>query len=432
MSQQLLIEIDWERLERGRPEERATFGALGIKLDDTWLTEAQDSFVGRVREKVYMSGYQLAYWLAWNWWRLEIETKRDSMSWKLAHRLPNIGGGYIWPNIEIASDGQFVLISAKPSKHTGSEPLRYISDAKAAVSLSEYRASASNFIEAVLYQLRSKGLNKTPLEQTWNDLREERSDSQQELYRRIEAALGFDPDEAPQETTGRLLQETATLGKNGVEELCSVQASSDRPVPEAEKLFEIADSEGHALRFSDIPRINQENFASLPKNARAWVTGQAAARVMREQERLGEGLISNKKLCQLSGTSTEVLNSTTRFTDFSFALKHNGDDARIVIAKKSETGQRFALARMLGDRILQNTDDPLVPILESKTYRQKAQRSFAAEFLCPFDCALESLRGDFSDEKQEAVAEEYKVSPLLVCTQLVNNGHLERVSLDSF
>jgi len=64
------IEIDWERLEHGTPEERATFGAIGIHVDGVWLTEAHDTFVNRVRQKVHLSGYRLAHWLAWNWWRL--------------------------------------------------------------------------------------------------------------------------------------------------------------------------------------------------------------------------------------------------------------------------------------------------------------------------------------------------------------------------
>jgi len=30
------IEIEWERLERGLPEERATFGAIGMRVDTAW------------------------------------------------------------------------------------------------------------------------------------------------------------------------------------------------------------------------------------------------------------------------------------------------------------------------------------------------------------------------------------------------------------
>ena len=81
------IEIEWERLERGLPEESGTFGAIGMRVDTAWLTEAHDTFARRVRQKVHLSGYQLAQWLAWNWWRLRWETKRSYLQLEMDHTL---------------------------------------------------------------------------------------------------------------------------------------------------------------------------------------------------------------------------------------------------------------------------------------------------------------------------------------------------------
>ena len=91
MKDRFSIEVDWERLESGSPEDRATYGAIGIRLGNVWLTDAHDVFARRVRSKVYLSGYQLAQWFAWNWWRLRWEPKRQTVEWKMAHRFATIG-----------------------------------------------------------------------------------------------------------------------------------------------------------------------------------------------------------------------------------------------------------------------------------------------------------------------------------------------------
>ena len=52
----LSIEAEWESLASGPPEDRACFAALGIRYDGIWLTQAEDSLVKRIREKVHLRG----------------------------------------------------------------------------------------------------------------------------------------------------------------------------------------------------------------------------------------------------------------------------------------------------------------------------------------------------------------------------------------
>ena len=88
------------------------------------------------------------------------------------------------------------------------------------------------------------------------------------------------------------------------------------------------------------------------------------------------------------------------------------------------------LARLLGDQLLTDEADRLHPATRASTYRQKAQRSFAAEFLSPFNEIEHALGGDLSDEAQQEIAEHFQVSPLVVRTLLVNHGRLDREELD--
>ena len=97
----------------------------------------------------------------------------------------------------------------------------------------------------------------------------------------------------------------------------------------------------------------------------------------------------------------------------------------MVLPARRETGRRFALARVLGDRLI-NREGALHAATHAYTYRQKAQRSFAAELLAPFEAVEDMLRGDYSDDRQQDVADHFQVSPMVVNTLLKNHSRIER------
>lgn len=71
----------------------------------------------------------------------------------------------------------------------------------------------------------------------------------------------------------------------------------------------------------------------------------------------------------------------------------------------------------------------LFPATRAYTFRQKMQRSFAAEFLAPFEAVKERLDGDYSEEKRNEVSLQFEVSPRTIDTILVNHQVLERDDL---
>ena len=115
----------------------------------------------------------------------------------------------------------------------------------------------------------------------------------------------------------------------------------------------------------------------------------------------------------------------------SFALRQAGEADRVLLRSRVPAGRRFELARLLGDRLLGDVAESLHPATRSTTYRQKAQRAFAAELLSPFAQVWGMLDGDFSAESQQEVAEHFKVSELTIRTQLVNHRILDRDELES-
>ena len=75
----------------------------------------------------------------------------------------------------------------------------------------------------------------------------------------------------------------------------------------------------------------------------------------------------------------------------------------------------------------------MLPATATKTARQKFQRAFAQQLLCPVD----DLKGlvatnQPTDDQIEEAATEFDVSPLLIKTTLVNQGLLERQALQAF
>ncbi len=429
MNKTLSIDADWEALSKGSPEERACFAAIGIRYGDIWLTRAEDTFVGRLRDKVHLSGYRLAEWLAWNWWRLRWEPTNRRPEWALAHRLTTIGGGYVWPNIAISSDGERVVLLAKPTQIQPSEPLRYVENIAAVVRASAFQDAVDLFVEQIRSQLRAEHLSATNLDDIWNELLIERSDPERSERRRFEALMGFDPDEAPPEQIQMLVADAKLLGDRAISEV-----AAGHELVTAREFDEIAQSKGFSASPQNAVRLPAT--VSLPTfgETSAAKRGADAACAVRKSAQLGAASISNIRLAELAGVDpaalTEVKDVGERHK-ISYALDTNASAGRVVLNSKWKAGRRFALARLLGDRLAGDSDGRLFPATNSYTYRQKLQRSFAAELLCPFEALRDMLHNDFSTEAIDDVAKYFDVSEWTVRTLLLNHGLIGRDELET-
>jgi len=426
-----VIEIDWEQLQQGLPEERATFGAVGLRVGDTWLTEAHDSFARRVRQKVHLSGYQLAYWLAWNFWRLRWEPARRSMDWKLAHRLSTIGGGYVWPNLTISSDGEFVRLSATPATSNPADSLRYVAHAHRTVSAGAFESAIDDFLSLVLLQLNAEGVKDTDLQLLWREVSEERQNEDVSWHRRLEAALGYDPDEAEPVQVQALIDDARGLGK-----LAVVELAASTPVGEvslgSQAIGDVAQKEGFDACWENLPSLSGLSHM-LDKSA--WERGEEAARALRTQEKLGDGPLSDNTLAALAATHPRILQGGqggAPRSRTSFALVGEARSVRYVLGSPIPVNRRFDLARLLGDRLLETRQESLWPVTRSYTYRQKMQRAFSAELLCPWASIEARVDGERSEDSREEIAAEFQVSALVVRNQLVNKGLLDRSALELF
>jgi hypothetical protein len=274
--------------------------------------------------------------------------------------------------------------------------------------------------------LRAEGVKSTNFDQIWEELLIERADTHIATRRRLEALLAFDPDEANPALIDQLCADAAQLGQDAIQEIAADHKNHN--VPTAVQLEELARRYGSATRPADLVQLARFEH---PRDQVPWRLGSDAARALREQEKLGQGPLLNDRLAQLSGISPTTLQERLEGAEFAFSIDdETGQAGRVVLRSRYEQGRRFEVARLLGDRLTSGLAERLLPATRAYTYRQKVQRAFAAELLCPFEALEEKLAGDLSADAREDAARYFNVSERAVTTVLVNNHRLDRDYLE--
>ncbi len=295
-------------------------------------------------------------------------------------------------------------------------------------------AAIGSFVKDILTRLDGYHLRGTNLHSLWEDLKAERQDPVAARYRRLEAQLGYDPDEADESMIHDRLRDAALLGDEALGEVAGDAAfrGTSKKMMSAQDILNAADANGFDANMHDALMLDDTTDIPMPGEAEAWRVGQQAARRLRAQEALDGRPIANQTLAEFAGTTKETISKTDRHSDgMSFLFDKDKGAARLSLRPTWETGRRFELARLIGDRALGSLTDyaseRLSPATRTKSYRQRMQHAFAAEFLSPFRSVEEMLADDVhSEEKQNEVAERFKVSPMTIRTLLVNHGRINR------
>ena len=424
----LLIKLVPEPLDESSDHEKAAFGQLIISAGDRMLAALveEDGYSRNYQPGPFASGYHLAEWLAWNWWRLRWEPRSSSSStptyeWDMAHRMSDVGEGYLWPNITISCDGfQCELISER--SHEADTPLfSYIGAQTIIVPAMAYEKAVDEFVTFVLQRLKDASIANTNLQMLWDDLTNERNDPEQAQFRRVEALLGFEPDQADEQRIQTWLKDTDLLGSTALDELATGAAKN---MLSAKQIMDITSTAGFHLNTDCAIRLHHPPETHWGQVA-AWRIGVATAKAVRTQVGLPEEPISNEFLADIAGLSVKAITSEQCTNSMSWMLHHSDAPTRIALRQSRETARRFDVSRLIGDRLLNENSfdvaEPLSPATRSYSYRQKAQRAFAAELLSPWEAVSAMLEDDYSQENQEYVAEEFGVSPLTISTLLINN-----------
>ncbi len=132
------------------------------------------------------------------------------------------------------------------------------------------------------------------------------------------------------------------------------------------------------------------------------------------------------KLGQAKQASARFI--TTLQPCIAIASPSNGGKYTFKPRKKHPVAQRFEFARFIGDLLTKHESTEWLASTDLVTSRQKFQRAFAAEFLCPIDSLVDYLDDDFSDSAIEDAASQFNVSERTVNSLLASNGYIEQTS----
>ena len=345
----------------------------------------------------------------------------------MSHRMPAIGGGFVWPELAFqGSDGSQISAICKRQNISISEqlsPIRYLNSFSAVLDASAFEEGVNSFVESVLARLHSCGIRKSELHDLWDDLRYERGNTKAASHRRLEALLGLDPDENDQLIIS-LSKWSRTYGKRALEE---ISASTDKAYITV--TLEDAKMAARGVKsFAEMPRRNVSSaLLSDQAETAPWQQGQAAAYALRRQWQLDSQPVSDELLADRLNVSSNKLLDVKERAPFSFAIR-GGAGLGFVLNRPHSHSRRFDTARLIGDYVGFDLDDQLRPATGGVTNRQKFQRAFAAEFLCPSEMIRERFSGKLDQGRiGEAVAElstEYNVAEQLILHHMQNRNVL--------
>jgi hypothetical protein len=417
----------WLAREHGDEIARATLGQLEVRKGDRSLTSLEDRLARTNRPFVNLSAYDLAIWLVSNWWRLRWEPERHGHEWRMAHSLAAIGGGFVWPDLTILSDGEQVLAQVRPTGGQKWEPIRYMENWDCPLSAGEFEAAVDSFIESVLARLASCQILGTELHLLWHELRTERCDPETASVRRLEALLGFDPATASDVLIDELLEKARSEGRAAVDE---VVAGFGSIAPEILKqVDESLTSHGTTLDSAKVKDLGGRR-ESWSMTGPPWERGARAARLAREIWSLNGRPVRNDELVGLVGAEPSLITELGSADVPMPAAKWTTPDRQgwsVVLRSRWQVGRRFEMCRLIADGLVAPEGELLLPATNAKTSRQKFQRAFAQEFLCPSVALLDRL-GSLppEDEDIESAAQYFEVSPLLIRSKLANQDILPR------
>jgi hypothetical protein len=430
------IELKWLPPFQGTDEIGRTSATIQIRFGAENATRFEDVWSESVQEGTRASAYPLAVWLASSWWRLRweplparIRLTQDQVpantNWRMSHELPAAGYGFIWPQLVFASDGESIRVSCRRSPALSNEPVHYLSEFEVAVPAREFETGIDNFMDLVLRRLDKLG--ETELHVLWRDVLAERADRQQSTARKIEARLGYDADEASLDLLERFLNLVTEAGADTTDEIAPVCAGTD-PLGVLQNVISLASRPGIQGRISIPTHAGVPNGALPPP----WQRARQFATDVRSSLGLGADPLNDKTLSELLQISADDLSAKpSAHAPMGLAVRTGNQDLKLLFHKRNRPARRFEAARFIADYISAERSDRWLPITDSGTARQKLQRAFAAEFLCPIDSLRSHLGDDFLPEAFEDAAEYFGISEMAIKSHLANHHLIPRTLVES-
>ncbi len=236
--------------------------------------------------------------------------------------------------------------------------------------------------------------------------------------------MGYDPDESSPAEMSDLLAFEQEWGDDAIEDIAA--AAKGRTVETIRTLMSEARPYAAAATVPDAVLIRVKD-GLLGRDEHPWRAGYTLAKLARRQYGLDHGPIGTERLSEIFDVFADRIthHPTASPCGAIFRGHPDADELSIVLSARSARSRRFEFVRLVGGHLADWSGDRLIAATRAKTARQKMQRAFAAEFLCPVEGLREMLGGQPADEDFiDEAAERYDVSSELV-RRMIHNGGLD-------
>lgn len=412
----------------------ATWARYEIWLGGRCVTPVETTD-GTFRRSVYGSLYPLAYWIATNWWLLsshirpsEVDTHYwtwrnvRSYPWLAQHNFRGAGDGMAWPDLTIVPEGAISHIVWKQDYHRNSTPVRFASDGSAYVGAGELRAELATIVNHVLERLSEAGLPETPLAEEWSEVA--KADDEEQDFCRTTARMGIDPYSIDDDTADAIVNIAKQLPAEITDDFFD---SAD-----VTALAGAADWARRAMLVSERAAVRAANtlqgiytvlsakpssLTRMTEAERPWLLGYVMARQLRHE-------LSVKDTDWFDVSPWVGVGDVSAPSHGIYGFASVTEDRCGVVLGNRGIGTmttRFGLARALG-RVVARPGQRRFVLSAARSYDERVARAFAAELLAPAEGIRQTLEsiGKIDDSALEAVAQRFRVSPLVVRHQYDN------------
>ena len=406
-------------------------GSHCLTSNESLLSESRS-----VQDSIVVSPYPLAEWFAGRWWRLNYEPlPADSNElphdWRMSHEMIAANDGIVWPAVTFATDGDVIQIWADNTETDKCSPVKYLTSTSAPVlvPVDQFQKAVSLFIEDVLEKLSKYETSESDLTGLWGLVQSETADKTLARTRRLEARMGYDSEECPENLLKQAISLEERLGKNVLQELVPAYAKqeTDADLKGIEVLIKQKGIVGTPQIDSDA--FNGAGSEAASDNAIPWMRAVEAAKGLRKSLALDGQPITDSQLYDLLGLKESKVGDSVPAGNAkaSVAKGEPGGKMNYISRKRHPIAKRFEFSRFIADQAYRADLDRPHWLVETDlfTSRQKFQRAFAAEFLCPIESLVNYTEYDFSDTSIENAADHFSVSDWTIRFHLMNNGYME-------
>jgi len=403
----------------------ATRARLGIEVAGTMLTHHEDIWTERSADEILVPHSVLADWFVGCWWRLKCEpipwiTRNRNASpdpnWRMAHEIAGAGGGCVWPFVGFASDlREGMWVFSDLFNDPGKQSVRYTRtlDRPAVVAIADFEADVTAFVERVVDRVREIGCD-SDLPDAWRLLCEELNHAGYSAWRKAEARLGYYPGEGPDGQIEEAIELEKRMGAAASAEILPAFGRDG-----IDQIKAIVEGPGIEAKAPDVSGVTDATWLS----GAPWKAGYEAARRLRREADVPDGVLSTSRLGEWLGLREADIDRAHRFPErrpATIAVARSDGGFTFHLRRGNPLNRRFELARLVGDVTLSpNTREDWLAATDLATWRQRFQRAFAAELLCPAE-SLREIRQGFDNDDFAIASERFQVSEWVVENQLDN------------